>query len=189
MGYPLTSVPHGTSGRRREKRKRCRGSKRTRLSLISSHRQGRKNSRQRERGDVENPTRARMPFSPRRIGREDDGNSFTSEFANSLARLHCNIELEQNKPSVLINSSTRVYAASVSSRSHFPPKWTRIQHPLPLTRTNYSSPTFYVTAPHKVYITILLSFISRCPHTASFSSVLTMGSSFNIAWVKAPSGL
>ena len=141
---------------------------------------------------------------------DDDGNrtweSLTS--ANSLvdvARLHCNIELEQDKASVL-SKLVRITRAELMPHL-FPLESDSNPDPNPnpnLDLETDSDPTSPTTdsdhlsladlltycatdvhTAHKVYSTILPSFLSRCPHPVSFSGVLTMGSSFltvNSAW-------
>ena len=140
---------------------------------------------------------------------DDDGNrtweSLTS--ANSLvdvARLHCNIELEQDKASVL-NKLLHITRDELMPHLFPPPVPDYNPDPNPdpndLNLEAESDPTqptdqlsladlltycaTDVHTAHKVYSTILPSFLCRCPHPVSFSGVLTMGSSFltvNSAW-------
>lgn len=122
---------------------------------------------------------------------DDNGENMTWEAltsANSLvdvARLHCGIELEQNKAAVM---KKLVQMNRSELMPHlFPPD---APDPNPdshhLTLTDllaYCATDVHTT--HQVYRTILPSFLSRCPHPVSFSGVLTMGSSFltvNGAW-------
>ena len=147
-----------------------------------------------EEETVEKLTRARMDMeeSPRvpyqspmdwnGNGNDDDGNRTREPltFANSLVNqtsYHCSIELGPNLCPICLflpfPTPTQIPTSTL--------RRTRTQRPLLPTRTRHPSLTFCATdvhTGHKVYSARLSSFLSRSPHTISFSGALTMGFSF-----------
>ncbi|KIL59116.1 hypothetical protein M378DRAFT_188045 [Amanita muscaria Koide BX008] len=137
-------------------------------------------------------------LEPNDLGEEKRWESLTS--ANSLvdvARLHCNIDVEDEKTSTrnrLLQITRRELMPHLFSSSPSTVAETDVEeeeedlygdatasttpHPH-LTLADlltYCSKDVLIT--HKIFQSVLPSFLTRCPHPVSFSGMLTMGSSF-----------